>query len=275
MRVSPDGRRTAVTELDSQLATLDVWIYEGAEPVPRRISPALDVDEGPVWAPDGARLAWTSARTTVMVRGAQAMLPEVRLRRFEQPARVWDWSADDRWLVLGLREEGTKDDLWLLDPRRAENPVAYARSAFSEINAAVSPDGRWLAYASDESGRFEIYADAFPNASGRRVQLTMGGGAEPRWRRDARELVFRRGGSLYSVAVKPSAGRLTASNTSMLFESSAGLRAWDMTMDGERFLLNVPAAGREAPPLHVVVHWYADALGAVEGAKSEGKAQNR
>lgn len=253
LRIAPDGASVAVTRTDPQLATLDVWVYDGDRPMPRRISPALDVDDSPIWAPDGVRLAWISARTTVMVRGRQAMLPEDRLHRFEGRARLWDWSSGGQ-LVVGVSAPGTRDDLWIVDARGTGQPTPYAQTTFNEVQAAVAPDGRSVAYASDESGRFEIYVDRFPRP-GSRVRITADGGADPRWRADGRELVFRRGNALYAASIGTKAGAIEALGTSRLFDAGPDLRAYDMTRDGRRFVLNRPMPGLSAPAARVVVNW--------------------
>jgi hypothetical protein len=274
VRIAPNGRRVAVAQLDPQLATLDVWTYDGTVPVPRRLSPALDVDEGPVWAPDAARLAWTSARTTLVLRGAEGTLPEERVHRFTQPVRAWDWSPDGRALIVGLRDDATREDLWMVDLRRPQAPTVCVRSPFNDTFAAVSRDGRWLAYASDESGRFEIYVDTFP-VSGARAQVTLGGGAAPRWRQDGQEIVFQRGHALYAVSIAMKSSRPVPSDTFKLFDASPELRAWDMTPDGQRFLLNVPAKSATAPTLHVVTNWYVHALRQTEAARSAEAGRGR
>jgi dipeptidyl aminopeptidase/acylaminoacyl peptidase len=274
VRIAPTGRRVAVAQLDPQLATLDVWTYDGTAPVPRRLSPALDVDEGPVWAPDAARLAWTSARTALVLRGAEGTLPEERVHRFTQPVRAWDWSPDGRALIVGLRDDTTREDLWMVDLRRPQAPTVCVRSPFNDTFAAVSRDGRWLAYASDESGRYEIYVDTFP-VSGARVQVTLGGGAAPRWRQDGQEIVFQRGHALYAVSMATTSSRPVPSDTVKLFDTSAELRAWDMTPDGQRFLLNVPAKSGTAPTVHVVTNWYVHALRQTEAASGAETGRRR
>lgn len=253
VRIAPDGASVAATRRDPQLATLDVWIYDTDRAIPRRVSPGLDIDDHPVWAPNAERLAWISGRTTVMVRGRQALLPEDRVRRFDSRVRLWDWSASNR-LVGSAAGDGTREDLWIMDAAGATAPGAFAQSPFNEVQAAVAPDGRWLAYASDESGRYEIYIDRFP-APGARVRVTADGGTDPRWPADGRGLVFRRGDDVYAVAVEPDGATLVAGATSRLFSAGPDLRAYDMTRDGRRFLLNRPMPGVAAQSVRVMVNW--------------------
>ncbi|MFN2445264.1 MAG: hypothetical protein ABR606_06750 [Vicinamibacterales bacterium] len=252
VRISPDARAVAVTATDPQLGTLDIWLYDDGRLLPRRASPAHDVDDHPVWAPDATRLAWVSGRSTVIVRGRQAMLPEDRVWRSDSRIRLWDWSGP-RALIMGVASETMREDLYRLDTAGDTAPVPYLRSPFNETSAAISPDGRWTAYASDESGRSEIYVDRFPEPSSR-VRLTADGGADPRWRGDGREIVFRRGDALYAVQLSPQNDSLQATGTSRLFDAGPDLRAYDMTRDGRRFVLNRPVKG-QPPIIRIVVNW--------------------
>ncbi|MGE3190618.1 MAG: TolB family protein, partial [Vicinamibacterales bacterium] len=145
-------------------------------------------------------------------------------------------------------------DLWLLPARGGGEPVPYATTPFNEAQGAVSPDGRWLAYASDESGDYELYLDSFPRP-GARVRLTLGGGSDPRWRGDGRELYFRRDGAIFALSLDLSGTTPALGATTRLFDAGPDLRAYDATADGRRFLVNVPAAAATAPDITVVVNW--------------------
>jgi Tol biopolymer transport system component len=254
VRIAPGGRAVAVTELDRQLSTLDVWIYDGVSPIPRRLSPSLDADEGAVWAPDGSRLAWVSGRRQVLTRGALGMLPEDSLARFDGPVRVWSYSRDGAMLIVSLTGPDTGLDLWLLPARGAGEPAPYAITPFNEAQGAVSPDGRWLAYASDESGEYELYLDSLPRP-GDRIRLTLGGGSDPRWRGDGREVYFRRGNAVYALGLDGAGTTPTLGATTRLFDAGPDLRAYDATADGQRFLVNVPAAADLEADITAVVNW--------------------
>ena len=253
LRIAPDGRRVAVTEVDPQLRTLDVFIREGTQPVARRLSPSTDVDESGVWSPDGLRIAWASRRRYVMVRGAGALLPEQTLATLDAPVQVWDWSRDGRQLLIGRSTAETRDDLWILAPREGAEPQPYATAAFNQTFGVFSPDGRFIAYASDESGKFDIYVDTLPRGSAR-VRATTAGGTEPRWSRDGSELFFRRGSEIHAVRLSRQDGRLIVAGSDRLFDAGAPVRSYDVSPDG-RFLLNLPADSKSRSPLTVVHHW--------------------
>jgi hypothetical protein len=252
VRIAPHGGRVAVTQLDSQLGTFDIWVYEGGRLLPRRISQALDVDELAVWSPDAARIAWVQARRAIVSRGAQAELPERALREFDSAIRLWDWSPDGRQFVIGRTRPATRDDLFIAS--ETGEPSAFAESPFNEVQADVSPDGRWIAYASDESGQLEVYVDSFP-IPGRRARVTTGGGAEPRWGPGARELFFRRGREMHVASLSLELPTPAAIGTGRLFDAGGDIRAYDVTPDGQRFLVNVPAPSARPQAMSVVVHW--------------------
>ncbi len=169
------------------------------------------------------------------------------------------WSRDGRWLAYVENDPRNGYDLWAYDfpARRA---IPFRRTAANELYPALSPDGDWLAYASDESGRREVYAEAFPGG-GRRVQLSVDGGTEPIWSAKGQEVFYRNAGRLMSVAVK--AGPvLSAGAPAVLFEglfkagNAFGPPGYAATPDGQHFyFLRSPAATPTARRIHVIVNW--------------------
>lgn len=249
LRIAPDGRRVVTTEVDRQLRTLDVFVRTGAQPAPLRVSLSTDVDESGVWSPDGLRIAWAGQHRKILLRGAGAVLPEQTIATFDTPIQVWDWSRDGRALLIGRKHADTGDDLWIQPPVEGSSPQPYATAPFDQTYGAFSPDGRSIAYASNESGQFDIYVDSYPNP-GARVRVTTAGGTEPRWNPNGRELFFRRGSEIFAAGFD----RAEVTGITRLFHAGAAIRSYDATRDG-RFLLNLPAANREAPPLTVIQQW--------------------
>ena len=250
LRIAPDGRRIVVTEIDRQLRTLDVVIRTGSQPAPTRVSLSTDVDESGVWSPDGLRIAWAGQRRKVLVRGAGAVLPEQTIATFDTPLQVWDWSRDARSLLIGRRNAGTGDDLWIQPPVEGAAAQPYVTAPFDQAYAAFSPDGRSIAYASNESGQFDIYVDAYPKP-GPRVRVTTAGGTEPRWSSDGRELYFRRGAAIHAVRFVKDR---EIESITPLFDLGKTIRAYDVARDG-RFLVNIAAASQPAAPPTLISNW--------------------
>ena len=253
LRIAPDGRRVAVTEVDPQLRTLDVFIRSGFQPVGTRLSLSTDADESGVWSPDGLRIAWVSRRRSLMIRGAGAVLPEQTIATFDTPIQVWDWSRDGRSLLVGRTGPDSREDLWIQPPREGEAARPYVTTAFNQAYGAISPNGRWAAYASDESGKFDIYVDAFPQP-GSRVRVTTAGGTEPRWGRNESELYFRRGNDIHMASLRPAGNLIEMGALNRLFSAGAPVRSYDVSPDG-RFLLNLPAQMQTQSSITIVHHW--------------------
>jgi Tol biopolymer transport system component len=253
LRISPDGTRVAITELDPQSRTLDVWIRERSQPVPKRLSISTDADESGVWSPDGNRIAWVAARRRVSIRGAGAVLPEQVVATSDPPVHVWDWSRDARALLVGRTAADTRDDLWIVSLPDDDKQSPYAAAPFNQRHGVFAPDGRSIAYASDESGQFDIYVDTYPQP-GSRIRVTTAGGTEPRWRGDGREIFFRRGSEIHAVAI----GGSEVGASERLFDAGASIRSYDVTADGKRFLLNLPASSSAPRAATLVVNWRAN-----------------
>jgi Tol biopolymer transport system component len=186
-----------------------------------------------------------------MLRGAGAVLPEQTIATFDTPVQVWDWSRDAKSLLIGRRSNDSGDDLWIQPPVEGTAAAAYAAAPFDQVYGVFSPDGRSIAYASNESGQFDIYVDTFPKP-GNRVRATTAGGTEPRWSGDGRELFFRRGSEIHAVML---AG-LEVRSTIRLFDAGRTIRSYDVSRDG-RFLINVPADSHAPAAATLVSHWSA------------------
>ena len=197
----PTARASSITEIDRQLRTLDVFIRNGSQPAPTRLSLSTDVDESGVWSPDGLRIAWAGQRRKVMLRGAGAVLPEQTIATFDTPVQVWDWSRDAR--VAADRPQEQRHRRRSVDPaagrRRSgaavrDGAVRSDRTACSRPTADRSPTRR-TSPDSSISTSIRIRSPARASAS------TTAGGTEPRWSADGRELFFRRGSEIHAVAI--------------------------------------------------------------------------
>lgn len=275
-RISPDGQRVALDLLDEQH---DIWIWHLTGETLTRLTLDPAVEEYGVWTPDGRRVIFSSTRAggsslfwqAADGTGAVERLTEGQNRQF--PMAV---SPDGTRLVF--MEDSTSSggnsgsDLMMLLLQGERRPQPLVQTPFSERNAEISPDGRWLAYDSNESGRYEVYVRPFPNVNDGRWQVSTGGGARPLWARNGQELFYMTstsaGDTLMSAAVvggppfKAGTPMKVFDAPDSAYFAFAG-RAYDVSPDGRRFLLIKTAAGAEraaAPASMTVVQGWFDEL---------------
>jgi serine/threonine-protein kinase len=254
-RVSSDGRRIAlwIEESEASLYVLD----------PARVTLSRTVfssdDHSPAWSPDGTRLAFESGREgahQVYVGPADGSGAANRITSGEHHHYLTDWSRDGRWLAYVEFHPTTGADLWVVSADGKSPPSPLLRTSFSEKAAVFSPDSRWLAYASDESGRYEVYALPFPGPGGR-IQLSNAGGEEPAWSRDGRELYYREDHRMMAVPVRPDAdlspGRPFALFSGSYLQNIAPNRSYDVGPDGRFWMVTEPVGGELPQEIHVIL----------------------
>jgi serine/threonine-protein kinase len=275
-RLSPDGQRLATAIYDIEQGQQDLWIFDVKTNSGRRLSSDAALRDSPVWSPDSTKLAFG--------KNPGGNLPKVYLRSlgesdreeampgadFQMPA---DWSPDGRFVLYnntGLPRVAneTQGDVLVFDLVRRGKPLPLLNTRFHEANAAFSPDGKWLAFTSSESGRPELYLQAFqsgetPAVTGERYLISRTGASAVRWRRDGRELFYLDSdGRVQAVPVrlspKPQFG-----DAAPLFTISTEARAaihstvgFDVSADGSRFVIPVVASS-EKPALVLIHNWEA------------------
>jgi serine/threonine protein kinase/Tol biopolymer transport system component len=263
-RLSPDEKRFIADRLDSQASTFDLWLYDVSGSNPQRFTFEPAIDFFPVWSPDGKRIVWASTREVIpnlYQKAASGAGEETPLLKSDYNKLPTDWSLDGRFIIYREVNPKTKYDLWVLPMTESGDAFPVARTEANETAGALSPDGRWLAYASDLSGRYEVYVQSFPGGGGKR-QVSTGGGNNPRWRRDGRELFYYAGdGKLMTVPVSSSESFEMGAPVS-LFEFRDGTLGgtttpYAVTADGQRFLINAVVEPEPKAPLTVVVNWAA------------------
>jgi serine/threonine protein kinase len=270
-RLAPDERRIAFASSSSD--NRDVWVLDSVRGVTSRLTFDPAIDDPPMWSPDGHRIVWASNRSgafDLYVKSANGAGPEQLLVTMGAPAG-WpeDWSRDGRFIIYQVPGTKTGQDLWiapLLAPGESgdRKPFPYLQTEFDERHGRFSPDGRWVAYSSNESGRDEVYVQSFP-ASGARFQISAGGGIEPQWRKDGTELFYiSEDRTLMAVPVKlgnSASEPLQVGQAKPLFpvpvvDTFIVGRSYEVSSDGQRFLLRALASGA-APSLTVVLNWQA------------------
>ncbi len=265
-RLSPDGSRIA---LDIRDQNLDIWIWDLSRRTLTRLTSSAGPDNTPVWTPDGKRILFASQRmegfNNLFWQPSDGTGQPERLLESPTGQLPQAVSPDGTRLVFRQTAGGDLDTLSLVGDRRV-TPLLH--TPFVELNAEVSPDGRWLAYQSNDSGVNEVYVRPFPNADGGKWQISAGGGANPLWSRDGRELFFQSGTDAQRrlMAAPIAAGAAFSAGTARtLFEGAylgpalgLGGRTYDVSLDGKRFLMikdltaSDPAASASAPLVAVL-----------------------
>jgi Tol biopolymer transport system component len=270
---SPDESRVAIARFDPRPSPRfgfgvvgvrsDIWTIDRATGVASQVTFDPGIDWGPVWAPDGRSMVFSSNRhgpVQLFQKNLSGSDGEERPLTATGSNPVADsWSPDGSLLVYTAHDQNTRADLWLLPMRGEPAPRPLVRTAFGEEHGRISPDGRWIVYTSDLSGQREVYVQSFPHAASA-VRVSVHGGSDARWRPDGRELYYvTEERQLMAVAVKLSASFEHAAPVP-LFAMTAPPRwyyarnLYDVSRD-DRFLLMTPIEDDRTVPLTVVVNW--------------------
>jgi serine/threonine-protein kinase len=263
-RLSPDGRQIAFTVVTSSSAdTADIWTYDIATERARRAS--FDkYSVAPMWTPDGRRLTYTTSRGDtwhLLSVPADGSTPPQSFAASRNQIYAAAWTADGRTLLYNELQPGRTQIAATEGAEPRVLPLDHGPSFANVGGPSLSPDGRWLAFVGTESGRNigNIYVEPFQRP-GPRYQVTVDGGIQPLWRRDGREMFYRNGDGVYSVAIET--GReFVAGKPALLFRGlyrrgAANTPDYDVTADGRRFLMVKMGDDELAPRrLNVVVNW--------------------
>ncbi len=257
--LSPDGRRVAVDQTDTDGRHIDIWIYQISNHAAARLTFGPVLNDLPVWSPDSKRVAFGSNRKlgwSLLEKNADGSGSELEFNlRSDKTQHPRDWSRDGKYLLVWRNGE-----LWYVSvPEQEARPLFQAK--WTVRNAQFSPDGKWVAYSSNESGSWEVYVAPFPSGSSK-WQISRGGGEEPRWRRDGKELFYlSTDGKMTAVPVKTGddfeAGAPVTLFQTHLAQPIQGpdVVSYDVTGDGQRFLINTKVDDPNAAPLAVIVNW--------------------
>jgi Tol biopolymer transport system component len=264
VRISPKGRSVAVNRVEA--SNPDIWLHDLERKTATRFTFEPGPDANAVWSPDGQQLAYYSVRRSqrvLSVRPVSGMGREKIL--YQQPSSfaVTDWSHDGRWLVVMPRQG--PDSAVLVPATGDGKPVSVLHRDFDERDVQISPDGQWLLYSSNPGGRQEIFVQSLPESvggppGGGRWQISTAGGRQPAWRADGKEIFYITGDAMMTaVPVELGHAKFQPGLPKPLFsaniEGDTFNRPFDVSPDGQRFLLPQPVEQATSQPLTVILNW--------------------
>jgi Tol biopolymer transport system component len=255
--LAPNGTSMAADATDSGNQNTDVWTYELERENAKRLSFDPAIDTMPLWSPDGRQLIFSSNRGLkfdLYLKGSDGAQEEKTFVEDASDKFPNDWSRDGKYVLYA---RGT--DLWFVTlPERRSSLFLKAPSALK--TGRFSPDGKWVAYASNESGRWEIYVTSFPGAHGK-WQVSNGGGEQPKWRGDGKELFYLSSDGKMMAAPVTGGANFDAGTPIPLFQAdpremvaTSEQLSYDVSKDGQRFLINTQVKRAEMP-MSVVRNW--------------------
>jgi len=260
--LSPDQRELAVEHLGEEQHT--IWLIDWERQLPRRFTSYSWSVHHPLWSPDGASVVYTGnpgQGYSLFRKSIVGDAPDERLTTSTSGARPTDWGT--KALVYEQAATDTAWDVWYLPLPASGKPVPFLRTQFNEVQGHVSPDGRLMAYTSDESGTLEVYVQSFP-AGGDKIRVSNAGGAQPKWRRDGRELFYLNADrQLMAVEVRSRMPFLIGTPRPLFFTGIAGPVAiapasnnhYAVSADGQRFYVNTSVEQLAVAPITVVLNW--------------------
>jgi serine/threonine-protein kinase len=267
-RLSPDGNRISV-DIRSANSMGDVWVFQMGGSGGTRVTAEGGRDFGAEWTPDGKELIYSSENPffDLYRRASDASRPAEPLLTGGFDHYTGSVSLDGRLFIFVLAAPGP-GEIWTVPLQGKPVPTRYLANGFNLGHPVLSPDGRWMAYDSDESGRVEVYAQSFPDPSIKRWKISPVNGSEPMWTRGGRELVYRKGDSVMAVSVDLDNGRIGQPTALFAgpYPDNPGWtrpRSYDVSRDGERFLLTRLPADPPRPRIVVVLNWFEELRGKV------------
>jgi Tol biopolymer transport system component len=268
--LSPDEKKVAFTRSDPQTgAAPDVWLIDLERGTQIRFTTDPAADSFPAWSPSGDRIVFLSTRngaTGIYQKPSNGASPEELLVSSAELKYNPQWSPDGQSIIYSQINSKTNSDLYLLSLRGERKPTSLLQTTFIEAQARFSPNGRWIAYTSNETGQFQVYVQSFP-ATGAKLAISIDGGSQPQWRADGKELYYYTPGrKLMAVEVNGDGSTFKVGEARALFEvrvfaidqSFPGNGYYTVTHDGRRFLVSSLPEAPERQQINVIVNWTAE-----------------
>jgi len=270
LRVSPDGTRVAYTA--SSGGDRDIFVLDWARNSKIRLTKEAGGETSPIWSPDSRRIAYNASRTggqsSIYWRAADGSGEEEQLTTGPNLRAPFSWSKDGQTLFFVEQNPQNRNDIWALPMTGDRTPRALVTSRFDERRPAISPDGRWLAYGTNEPGPFEIHVRPYPETARGQYQASAGGGTSPVWSIDGRAIFYRNGGKVFRVNVTTSPDFKAGKPEELFtFSGSDQYMNYDLSPDGKRFAMIKSGGDSGAAEYRVVVNWIEELKARVRPAK--------
>jgi Tol biopolymer transport system component/predicted Ser/Thr protein kinase len=260
IRVSPDGKRLAFDRSEQRTNATDVHVFDLTRGTDTRVTSAAGSEFAPIWSPDGRRLVFTWDKNAPPFLHQLVLDNSTPAEPLVQPSESvftpGDWHPDGTRIAYEASDAVTAQDLWILPMTGDRTPKAFLKTRFNETAPRFSPDGRWLAYVSDEAGQPDVYVRPFPGP-GEAHRISTGGGSNPHWRRDGKELFYVVGQRLMAAPISAAATFDVGVAKELFDRKPARIIDYDVAADGQSFLLNSEVSGPETKPINIVVNWMA------------------
>ncbi len=254
-----NGIHAPLSVMDAARGTRDIWMFDTTRGVRTRFTFDSAEERSAIPSPDGRRVVFNSQRDGALElfeKAASGAGTETLILKDGRSKDPMDWSTDQQYLLYRVTGDTRSNDIWVLPMTGEKKPFPLIATPFDDNYARISPDGRWVAYTSNESGRYEVYVAPFPGG-GSKSQVSNAGGAFPRWRQDGREIFYMsQDGRVHAAAVSADASDFAVGAVSTLFkftQPNAPGYPYAVTGDGQRFLVNTNVA--PPTPITVLVNW--------------------
>ncbi len=258
-KLSPDNKKVAVVIRNGE--DYDIWIFD----VTRKTLSKLTfggLNRTPLWSPDGKTIAFSKrtkdGKTGIFTKPYDGSGDETEIYSADNRLYLNFWSRDGKYLMIDYLSQNAQSDLLVLPLTGDKKPWKYLDSKKDEYESSISPDGKWIAYLTDESGSYQIYVRSFPNKEGK-WQISTDVAEEPRWAPDGKMMYYRKNSQIMAVPVS-TATTFSAGIPTVLFNGFPAMNvdsgiSYDITADGKCFITTQPVRGTSYKNIAVVLHW--------------------